>query len=318
MVGYTPTARIVIAGADLTRPVWEHLQSLTCDTSEQSDSDFVEIAMANDPPFAIPQRGAEVRLWLGWHEEGLHFMGLFEVDEVGIDLNPATMSIRARSASFSAGSDKSKEDVEWEAISLADLAEKIAQRHGYGCKVTMDVYYDAIAQTQESDLHFLKRLAQEANGSFAIKDKTILIFPPDVGSRPQATLRYTESCLGRFTVADRNKYGVVEARWWDAEAAEEQLITVGDGNGVPYAIKRRFGNAAEAQMAAQNKMELLRRGMVEGSLTVPGDATLVAGAEISLVGFRPRALDGQYLGTKIKQKMNQSGWTTDVTLEKLP
>jgi phage protein D len=58
--------------------------------------------------------------------------------------------------------------------------------------------------------------------------------------------------------------------------------------------------------------------MMQGRLTVPGDATLVAGAEITLSGFRPQAINGLYLGTKVHHSMSRSGWTTQVTLERLP
>jgi phage protein D len=208
--------------------------------------------------------------------------------------------------------------MEWESLSLAELAEKIAAAHGYKAKVTLDVHYDAVAQTQESDLAFLKRLAEEANGSFAIRDKTILIYPPDLASRPKAALACTESCRGSFTWTDREKYGKVKAKWWDVLTAEEKTIESAGGPGeATYKIKKRFKNAAEAQTAVKNKMELLKRGMIRGNLTVPGDPALAAGAEITLSGFSPSEIDGRYLGTKVRHSMTRSGWTTQLTLERL-
>ena len=182
----------------------------------------------------------------------------------------------------------------------------------------MDIRYDAVAQTQESDLHFLQRLAEEANGSFAIRDNTVLIFPPNLHSRPKTTLVYTESCTNAFTLADRGKYKKVKAKWWDAVEAEEKTIEANQGEGeAAYTIKKRFRNASEAKVAAENKAELLRRGTIQGSLTVPGDASIVAGAEIMLEGFKPEELNGAYLGTNVQQSMSKSGWTTRVTLERL-
>jgi phage protein D len=174
----TPTAKIEIDGEDKTRRIWEYLESLTYEDAEGGESDSLEISVANAPPFALPKHGAAVRLWMGYKEEGLRLMGMFEADETSIELSPAVMRIRARSASFSKGTDKQKEDKEWENITLAELAGKIAGRHGYKSKVTFEVYYESVARTQESDLGFLKRLAEEANGSFAIRDKTVLISRP--------------------------------------------------------------------------------------------------------------------------------------------
>ena len=316
---HTPTARIEIDGEDKTRPIWEHLESITYADAEKGEADELEISVANDPPFAMPPKGAKVRLWMGYKEDSQRLMGTFEVDETSVDLKPAVMRIRARSASFSKGKDKQKEDVEWEGVTLAELAKKIASKHGYKAKVTLDIRYDAIAQTQESDLNFLQRLTEEANGSFAIRDKTILISPPNQGSRPKATLLYTESCTGTFTLADRGKYKSVKAKWWDSAAAEEKSIEEQGGEGeATHVIKKRFRNASEAKVAAKNKAELLKRGMIQGSLTVPGDASLVAGAEITLEGFKPEKLNGVYLGTNVQQTMTKSGWLTRVTLERLP
>ena len=119
-------------------------------------------------------------------------------------------------------------------------------------------------------------------------------------------------------MADRGKYGVVEAKWWDATEAEEKSIEIERGEEeAVYTIKKRFRNASEAKTAAENKAELLRRGTIQGSLTVPGDASIVAGAEIMLEGFKPEELNGAYLGTNVQQSMSKSGWTTRVTLERL-
>jgi phage protein D len=315
---FTPTARIEIDGEDKTRPIWEHLESLSYGDAEKDDSDSVEISVANDPAFSLPPHGAKVRLWMGYKEKAERLMGTFEVDETSIELSPAVMRIRARSASFSAGKDKEKEDKEWEKLSLAELAEKIAAKHGYKSKVTLEVYYEEVAQTQESDLNFLKRLAEEADGSFAIRDKTILIFPPDQASRPKATLAYSESCRGSFTWTDREKYGKVEVRWWDVLRAEEKTLTVSGGDGeAAYKVKKRFKNAAEAQQAAKNRMAKLNRGGIRGNLTVPGDPALVAGAEITLEGFTPQEINGSYLSTGVRHSMTRSGWTTQINLERL-
>jgi phage protein D len=315
---FTPAARIEIDGEDKTRPIWAHLESLNYEDAEKDDSDSVEISVANDPAFSLPPHGAQVRLWMGYEEAGnLRLMGTFEVDETSLSFPPAVMRIRARSASFG-GKDKEKEDKEWEKLSLAELAERIAAKHGYKSRVTVEVYYEEAAQTQESDLNFLKRLAGEANASFAIRDKTVLIFPPDQPSRPKATLICTESCRGSFAWTDREKYSAVKAKWWDVLRAEEKSVEVAGGPGkATYKIKKRFKSASEAQAAAKNKMAALKRGGIRGNLTVPGDAALVAGAEITLEGFTPQEINGPYLGTKVRHSMSKSGWTTQVTLERL-
>lgn len=102
---------------------------------------------ANQPAFAIPARGAAVRLWLGWKESGLKYFGAFTVDEVSGNFKPATMSITAKSANFTKGAtEKEKQDKEWENITIADLASKIAETHGCTARVSVDVHYWQLAQ----------------------------------------------------------------------------------------------------------------------------------------------------------------------------
>jgi len=55
---YTPTARIEIDGEDRTRPIWEHLESLTYSDAEQGEADSLEISVANAPPLPTRPHGA--------------------------------------------------------------------------------------------------------------------------------------------------------------------------------------------------------------------------------------------------------------------
>jgi phage protein D len=100
--------------------------------------------------------------------------------------------------------------------------------------------------------------------------------------------------------------------------AEERCIEVGEGEGeATYKIKKRFKSASEAQAAAKNKMAILKRGGIRGNLTVPGDAALTAGAEVTLSGFTPQEVNGSYLCTSVRHSMSKSSWTTQVNLERL-
>jgi phage protein D len=98
----------------------------------------------------------------------------------------------------------------------------------------------------------------------------------------------------------------------------EKTVEAAGGPGeATYKIKKRFKSASEAQAAAKNKMAALKRGGIRGNLTVPGDAALAAGAEVTLSGFVPQEVNGAYLATRVCQSMSKSGWTTRVTLERL-
>ena len=331
---FTPCFRIEIDGIDRTLKVWEHLESIDYSDAENGESDSLNFTVANDPSFSIPPPGAKVKFWLGWKEEGgLKYFGAFIIDESTIELNPAQMRISAKSANFNSSekgstSEKQRKDREWENTTLADLTTKIAAEHSLSSKVEVDVYYPHIAQTGEGNLSFLQRLASEVGAVFAVKDSTILIYPPSKGSRPETTIRYTESVSGSFTAKAREKYTEVEAKWWDKKKKKKKNVSSKrkkkkgnegskGGGTTKHTIKKRYHSASEAKAAADNQMTLLERGEFEGNLTLPGDPLLVAGAEVTLQGFSPDALNGRYLAKSVNHSVSKSGWTTGVELEGL-
>lgn len=336
---FTPDFRVEIDGIDRTRNVWEYLESIQYDDAESGESDSLNLIVANDPPFTIPRPGAEVKFWLGWKESGLKFFGTFVVDSSSIELNPAKMSISAKSANFNSSAkgskdEKERRDREWENVTLADIAAKIAAEHGGNSKVEVDVHYPHIAQTGESNLSFLRRLSAEMGATFAVKDNTILIYPPDKGSRPAATLVYSESVSGSFTAKAREEYSETEAKWWDKREAREKKVSAQrkqkdkwgnsagsgmarNGPGTKHITKKRYHSASEAKTAADNHMILHERGEFEADLTLPGDPNLVAGAEITLERFRPENINGRYLAKTVSHSVTKSGWTTRITLESI-
>lgn len=335
---YTPCFRIEINGVDKTRDIWKHIESVEYDDAEDGESDSLSFTVANDPPFAIPQPGAHVQFWLGWSEADMIYFGSFIVDESSIELKPAALRVSAKSADFNghgsgSSSKKERKDKGWDKRSLADITAMIAAEHGYKSKVEVDVFYPHVAQTGESDLSFLRRLAYEAGAAFSIKDNAVLIYPPDRGSRKNAVIKYKEAVSGSFTMRAREDYGEVETVWWDKGEASEKRVSSkrksspkwweATGGQAPQpsttkrTIKRRFNSASEAASAAENHMKRLERGEFTGDLTMPGNPEIVAGAEITLKGFKPEGVNGKYMAKSVNHSVSRSGWITRVSLESL-
>uniref|UniRef100_UPI00332E211F phage late control D family protein n=1 Tax=Aminomonas paucivorans TaxID=81412 RepID=UPI00332E211F len=238
-----------------------------------------------------------------------------------VDLSPAKMSLSAKSADFEGAKnsdiEKQKRDKEWENITLAALTGQIAAKHRCKSKTEITVHYPHVAQTNESDLQFVARLAREAGGNFSVRDRTWLVTPPDRPNRPKATIVHTEGDVsGRFTFKDRTKYKSVAAKWWDPKTAEEKTVKAGRGDPT-HTVKRRFSSPAEAETLAKNTLTKLNRRCVEGELEMTGRGDLVAGAEISLEKF-PKGLDGTYLAKSVSHSVSRSSWATRLTLERLP
>lgn len=318
---FTPVFRVEVDGTDRTRNLWEHLISLEYTDNDEGESDTVNITVANMPAFSIPKRSAALRLWLGWKESTMKYFGSFVVDEISGQFRPATMTITAKSTDLTSGSNvKEKTDKEWENITLVDLAAKIAAAHGCKSKVLVNVRYDYRAQSLESDIAFLRRLALEAGATLSIKDKVFVIAPYAKAIRASAIIAHTDVISGSWSLPERDKYDTVTTKWWDAEMAEEQKVSSGDNEKgkSSYTIKKRFASAAEAQTAAENYKAKLSKGEVSIDLSTAGNPLLVSGAEVSCDGFTPKELNGKYLAKSVTHSISKSGgWSTQCVLEKL-
>lgn len=320
---WTPALRVEVNSVDVTERLSANLISFSYNDYEKDDSDSLSFTLVNSPTFALPSRGDPVAAWLGWKEKGLRFLGRFTVDEISVALasggSPATMTISAKTVDFSKGREKVKKSRQWEKISLSDMLGKIAAEHGCGAKVLgASVFYPSVAQSNESDLHLLRRLCAEAGLRFVIKDRTFVVFAPGTDLRGTAKLAASEVTTGTFTFADRGKYGAVVAKWWDPEKAAEQTIKTGAGSPI-YTIRKPFQSSAQAQTAAQNHLAVLQRGEIEGNLTLQGREDIFAGTIITLVGFAPSIINGEYIATNCNHSVSKSsGFGTTLKLETIP
>lgn len=313
---FTPVFRLEVGGIDRTRKTWQYLESLEYEDNDEDDSDSMSFVVANLPAFAIPARGAAVKLWLGWKENSLKYFGAFTVDEVSGNFKPATMSVTAKSANFTKDStEKEKQDREWENITLADLTAKIAETHGCAARVSVEVFFPHVAQTNESDISFLRRLAKEEGATLRIKDKTFVIAAAGVAIRGKASIDYSNVSSGSFAFTEKDNYSSVQAVYWDPEYARESSVTSGSGKPV-FKIKKRFNSAAEAQAAAENHAKKNSKGTLTMDLTLQGNPALMSGVQVTCAGFSPKSLDGTYLVKSCRQSVTKSGWTTQINIEK--
>lgn len=327
MTVWTPALRLEVDAVDITGKLSADAVSFVYNDYVKDSADSVSFTLFNAPPaFAVPCRGDSVAAWIGWRETGLRFLGRFIVDEVSVILAgggaPAKMSVTAKSADFSKdGAGKVKRSRQWEDVSLSDIAARIAAEEGCASKTTAGVsslVYRSVAQSNESNLHLLRRLCAEAGLHFSVKDRTLVISTPEADLRGTATLLAADVSSGSFTVADRGRYGAVTARWWDAEIAQEQTVTAGNGTPV-YTMRKTFQSTAEARTAAQNKLTELQCGQISGTITLIGRENLFAGTILTLADFAPKQINGNYMITNCIHSISpSSGFTTTLKLETLP
>ena len=92
--------RITLNGRDISRMFAPQLNSLTLREARAEEPDTLDIVLDDSKgTFDIPNRGAEIKLSIGWRGDPLTDKGVFTVDEVEHSGSPDILTIRAKSAS---------------------------------------------------------------------------------------------------------------------------------------------------------------------------------------------------------------------------
>lgn len=318
----TPKFQILADSVDVTAAIADRLISLSVSDSAGIDSDTIEIALDDrDGKIELPRTGAKLDVRLGYKEKGLAGLGLFVVDEVALAGIPLSMTIRGRAANLR---QKMKQPVTrpWDNVTISDIVASIANAHGYEPRCSSNfssVSIGHIDQVDESDLHFLTRLAA-TRGAVAKPAGGLLLFVPagkakSATGKDLPTVELTGDAVTSFevTIAERGKYPAVTARWHDPLSATEQRVTVGSGE-PEYTIGRRYPDRDAAASAAKARLAAFARGAATLRLTCPGDTRLMAEGRLLLSGLRS-GVDGAWSMTRVSHRIDRNGYMCDIEAE---
>ncbi|MFK0385002.1 phage late control D family protein [Agrobacterium sp. NPDC090273] len=300
-----PRVEITIDGAPVAGAFYERLKSLTITDKEGLKSDTVDIDLNDGPPkfLALPPTGALIAVRMGYGSN-LRDMGLFKLDKPSLSCLPYSLSLSGKAVDFGSGKLKERQERAWDKTSLGDIVSQIANESGLKPAIDPDLskfVYPWIGQQDESNLHFLRRLAQRHNGLFSIKQGRLLFSKLGSGKAASGTnigsVIVTPEMvqLGtlKYDYGDRTKYSKVVAYYQDSDKAQRVEIEAdadAEGDSV-YRIPEPFSSPDEADKAAQSKAKSLKRGEATTSVTVIGDEAICAGAPLLYAGIRP-GLDG--------------------------
>ena len=102
--------RIIVDGKDIGELVQSRLMRLTITDNRGIEADTFELELSDhDGLLAIPPKGAEVQLWLGWSNEGLVYKGKYLVKEREHAGAPDVLTLRGAAADLKATFKKKKE-----------------------------------------------------------------------------------------------------------------------------------------------------------------------------------------------------------------
>ena len=319
----TPDFRIEADGRDVTGNINDRLLRLSITDQEGVKSDRLEFTVDDrDNLVALPRTGAKIRVWLGYRETGVSYMGLFVVDEVEISGPPEQITVRARAADMRR-SLKSHKTRKFENTTIGGVVRKIAGEHGLtpvtgGPLARLKLPY--LGQTEESDMHLLTRLARRHDATFKVADGKLVFVPRGTGktaSGKPMRVRFgrTDLISWTATVKERPRHKAAQARWHDRSQARARVETAGGGEPA-FRLRHEYPSRGEAKSAAEAKKKQLKRGEGLLSCTVSGDPAIVAGARLTVSGVRG-GVDGEWvIKTATHTLDSQGGYITGVEAEK--
>lgn len=309
-----PNYKVIINNIDVTTQINKNTSFIEFRDEEGTLAD--EVTIKAEGLFKRPKKGDELKLYIGNQEE-LFFCGLFIVQNSKISQGQENQtSITATGADFSSDL-KVKRSQSYENISLKDLANIIAKRHDL--KVSSDLddkYVMHIEQTNESDLHFLKRVAKENNALFAIKNSTVILKNKiknnkKSSSLPRFYLPIKE--LENLIIETRNKtyYNSCKAIWRDTK--ENKTLNTVVGSGTPQLkLKDSFENLADAKAKATAALQKANSKTKTGDFKAAGFKAYAGGILIINGTIED---DGEYHITQITHTIDSNGWNMSMQVE---
>ncbi|MEG6132639.1 phage late control D family protein [Enterobacter kobei] len=357
-----PDFMLKLDDRDITQTFSHRLISLTMTDKRGLEADQLDIQLDDsDGLLDLPARGATLSLWLGWEGTPLKKKGSFTIDTIEFRGAPDMLAIRGCSADFR-GRLNVRREQSWHDTTIGAIVNTIAQRNQLSASVAAGLSSIAIShidQSQETDAAFLTRLA-ERNGAFvSIKAGKVIFMKAGQAVTASGTLiplmviERGDGDRHLFSVADRESYSGVTAKWLqtrdpkqqnpqlsinrlpegqmkevsthpDAAAPiagaggkeqQPQDLLVGSAENV-FELTTVYASEEQALRAAEARWRALQRGTVNFSIQLAlGRADLFPETPVRVSGFK-RVIDEQaWIISEVIHSLSEKGFTTQLKLE---
>jgi len=320
-----PKWELVYAGKPITAGIARMVTEVTYTEKLNGEASELEVKIADDKKrwqgAWFPDKGDVVHLEIGYENETMLDCGDFQIDELELTGAPDEFHLRCISAAITTAA-RTPTSVGYENQTLLSIATTIAAKHGWtisGLPATINVSYGRVTQNKETDLGFLRRLANGANYYFTVQGNNLIFWSRPAAEALPAVLQITRTMLTRFSFKSKAHQIYKAARVSYLNPATKQLVTQSVAanpavpNGDTLDITDRAENAQQAQIKAQAALHDLNMLTVTGELTLPGSTSLHAGLNVGVEGFG--AYDGTYQITSARHRLDRSsGYTTEIEI----
>ncbi|MBU2714271.1 contractile injection system protein, VgrG/Pvc8 family [Zooshikella harenae] len=317
-----PTFSIHLGDTNLTPTINPLLISLELTDEAGWKSDSLTLTLVDDGLLAIPKKGVKLSCALGYVETGLVPMGNYTVDEVLLSGPPNQLQIKARGADLK-GPIRAPRSQSWHKVKLTDIVGSIAQRHGLNPKVAdkfTNLIIQHIDQTEESDLHFLSRIANQYDAIAKPVGEHLLFVERNQGKmasgKPLETIHLSAKDITSYrgSLPERSGYKRVIAKYHNSSTGQTESITVGQGEPA-RTLSIQYPTREAAQAATHAAIKGAERSKASLEITLPGDPWLVAERPVNISGVRV-GLDGKWLIKTARHRVSGEGYEVSVRLGK--
>jgi phage protein D len=325
----SPALMVIYEGRDITANVTPALIELEYSDYMEGESDHVSLELEDAErrwqSAWYPQFGDTVNVQLGYADAPLLPCGNFEVDEVELGGPPDTIRIKALAAGIKR-SVRTRNGRAYEDATLGDIAKTIAQRN----KLTLagqiePIKIARVTQVYETDLTFLKRVAEAYGYSFSVRGKTLCFFKRSELKAAEPALVIRRQDVESFRFRDK-VCGVVTActaAYHNPQTKALQKATVKDPDARGNAhsadelkLNAKAENDSQARLQAAAALDRANEDQTGGSLSLPGEVRLMSGRNVQLEGFG--AMDGKYTITRAQHRISRaSGYGTDIEVKRV-
>lgn len=316
-MGLTPDFFITANARNITSLVRPRLINITVTDKAGIEADAVKIVLAGGELSAL-KPNAEISVALGYTDAAMVSCGTFFVDSITTDLKTQqrTLAAKAIPTNGRTSTMQDQRSASYDNVTLGNLVRTVAERHGLTASVTS--FVDAIAishvdQKNESDIHLLTRLGLnygatiKAAGGHLVARLEREPNKPSGAAIPGATIRLADLIAGSHTQTVRESVQSVTADYVDP-AGGTASITVGSGSPT-HRLTYGYDTAAAAIAAATAKLKKSQSSDEKISVTLPGDASLIAERPVNVEGLGDR-----WVIDNATHTFSAKGFTTKLTL----
>ena len=269
----------------------------------------------------FPQRGDLVDAAIGYHGERIVSCGSFQVDEVELTGAPDVVHLRCIAA-YVTDAMRTRNSTAHENQTLLGIAAQVAAKYGFtvvGAAVNPDVSFARLTQSQESDLEFLHRIAEEHNYDFTVRGQQIVFYSrPALEQRPSlGVVRRTDLTKFSFRAKTRHIYKAAQVSYQDP--ATKQLITQtaaaspAPPTGDTLKIVARCENGQQASLKAAAALHRHNMLQVTATIVTPGSTIYSAGGKVTMSGFGQ--FNGDYFIKLARHRLSRSrGFSTELEI----